>query len=572
MKESLSSPPGSAALGVPIPCAPHALSVSLPSWQDNVYWAEGNPKVVDVMSTGYPRFFVHRSIQKLAKICLDSFKNDEDMAMLFPTARTGEECISLLKRYMPADIFPAVQLVHFKLVLAAEVGGEAELHAVLFPPDHWRTAKSFWQHAGMGISSRYADRLLEALASGHELCRIDRPLLSLLNAFPGALREKSSIKCRLANMANGGDGILKTPIPDGPDANGKHFVTEDHVYLYPTGMSAIWHAHQLSLTFKPNCKSICFGFSYTDTIKILERWGPGSVKFFEDPNTNLTALEEFLPGSSVTALFCEVPSNPLLQSPNLLRVRELADKYGFLIVVDDTVGTFINVDVLQYADIVATSMSKLISGSANVMGGSLVINPNSQHFTFLRDHLSLTFVDDYYHEDVVVMEGNSRDFAARVQVINTNTEAVCDYLRTRSLAFGGPESSNPLSDHAKFVIKDVFYPKWVARENYDLCRRRNSSNNFGPLFSLTFTTSAASHAFYNALQCAKGPSLGTNFTLSCPYTILAHYNEREWAAGYGIEEGIVRISVGMEERDEVLAWMEIALSAAEETRRTCLLP
>ena len=65
MKECLSSPPGSASLGISIPETAHALSVSLPTWKDNVDWAEGNARVVDIMATGYPRFFVHRSIQKV---------------------------------------------------------------------------------------------------------------------------------------------------------------------------------------------------------------------------------------------------------------------------------------------------------------------------------------------------------------------------------------------------------------------------------------------------------------------------------------------------------------------------
>ena len=110
-------------------------------------------------------------------------------------------------------------------------------------------------------------------------------------------------------------------------------------------------------------------FSFTDTIKIIDRWSSGSATFFNDPNSNLEELEKFLPSSPISALFCEVPSNPLLQTPNLPRLRELANEYGFLIVIDETVGNFVNVDVFQYADIITTSLSKLFSGSANTMGG-----------------------------------------------------------------------------------------------------------------------------------------------------------------------------------------------------------
>lgn len=71
----------------------------------------------------------------------------------------------------------------------------------------------------------------------------------------------------------------------------------------------------------------------------------------------------------VLALFTEFPSNPLLRSAYLPRLRDLADKYEFLLVIDDTLGNFMNVKVLPFADIVVTSLAKLFSGDANVMGG-----------------------------------------------------------------------------------------------------------------------------------------------------------------------------------------------------------
>jgi cystathionine gamma-synthase len=46
----------------------HAVSVSLPTWADNVGYEEGEKRVVEKMETGYPRFFVHRTIQKVSSI------------------------------------------------------------------------------------------------------------------------------------------------------------------------------------------------------------------------------------------------------------------------------------------------------------------------------------------------------------------------------------------------------------------------------------------------------------------------------------------------------------------------
>ena len=179
--------------------------------------------------------------------------------------------------------------------------------------------------------------------------------------------------------------------------------------------------------------------------------------------------------------------------------------------------------------------------------------------------MSSNYEDVYFDEDAVFMERNSRDFRRRIMVVNKNTEAVCDFLRSRSLEGGGPASS---------AIKTVFYPKYITRENYERCRITDAEDHhddepggFGGLFSLTFASSGASRAFFDALPFQKGPSLGTNFTLACPYTILAHYTELDWAAQYGVEEGLVRISVGMEDVRTLLEGFEQAAKAAEAVVR-----
>lgn len=74
-------------------------------------------------------------------------------------------------------------------------------------------------------------------------------------------------------------------------------------------------------------------------------------------------------GGKYLAVFCEFPGNPLLKSPDLRRLRSLADHHDFAIVVDETIGNFMNVNVLPYADVVVSSLTKVFSGDSNVMGG-----------------------------------------------------------------------------------------------------------------------------------------------------------------------------------------------------------
>ena len=94
-------------------------------------------------------------------------------------------------------------------------------------------------------------------------------------------------------------------------------------------------------------------------------------------------------------------------------------------------------------------------------------------------------------------------------------------------------------------VKKVYYPKFnTTRHFYDACRTPNGG--YGGLFSVTFHSTAAAVVFFDSLEVAKGPSLGSNFTLwlelhicrtapiltrfSSPYTLLAHYGELDWVS------------------------------------------
>lgn len=199
------------------------------------------------------------------------------------------------------------------------------------------------------------------------------------------------------------------------------------------------------------------------------------------------------------------------------------------------------------------------NGFVLIVPCSLILNPQGRHYAALKAKQDETFEDVYFDEDAIYMERNSRDFKQRIDIMSANTEAVCDYLRSRSLAGNAPNA----------VIKEVWYPKYITPEHYEHCRVKAEASEdgkpggYGGLFSLTFTTEEASKAFFDTLPCYKGPSLGTNFTLACPFTILAHYNELGWAAQYGVEAGLVRVSVGMEKVDTLLEAFKTAVDAAE---------
>jgi cystathionine gamma-synthase len=285
-----------------------------------------------------------------------------------------------------------------------------------------------------------------------------------------------------------------------------------------------------------------------DTFKVLSKiQGIECVLYGHASPEDLDALEADLNGGMIIhALYTEFPGNPLMTSPDLESLRQLSLKYDFPLVIDDTIATSINVALFPYCDVICTSLTKMFSGGCNVMGGSAVLNPHSPWYVRMRRTISTQPSEPYFPLDVLIMEQNSKDFRQRIMQANTNAEMIVDLLKCHT------------------SVAQVFYPKGSPSQRlYD--RFRRSGGGYGFLVSIRFVTAATAIAFYDALDVAKGPSLGTNFTLCCAYTLLAHYRELEWAAKFGVTEHLIRISVGIERPEVLEELVAKALAAAAET-------
>lgn len=584
-------------VGSPIPAnVSHAISVTLPTWAANVGYEEGADWVVSKMQCGYPRFFVAKNIQKLANRCLLKFGTIGESAMLFPSSACAQRCREfLIEKGGREKRVHVVEVRDISPSATADIAGS--LCCVLYETSLSSIAKQYWQHTGEGISSRLADYYLRqsetstaettqssttenvhaeftkknqnhnrhysraantekpidrhnSSASAGDAEMLNRDQLVYLEERYGrnlnlqsVKQAKLAVRRRIAGSLTldaDVESALRLSENGSKNASGMNDherVDESDVYLYPTGMTSIFHAHQIAMKSLENGtqrKSACFGFPYTDTLKILEKWGPGAIFYGRGDASDLESLEAMLvSGERLLALFCECPSNPLLRTPPLKQLRALADRFGFLIVIDETIGNFINVRVSQYADIVVSSLTKVFSGDSNVMGGSLILNPKGQFYQALKDTLKVDYEDNLWTEDAITLERNSRDFIGRIARINSNAEYLCDILLKCPW------------------IQDLFYPKYgETKDNYEMIRAEHGG--YGGLLSVVFPTVTEATIFYDALETAKGPSLGTNFTLVSPYTLLAHFTELPWAKESGVEESLVRISVGLESK-EILA-------------------
>ncbi|KAK9479245.1 pyridoxal phosphate-dependent transferase [Lipomyces japonicus] len=585
---SIDRPP--TEVGCPIPAnTPHAVSVTLPSWKANVAYEEGQDWVVSKMKSGYPRFFYHEKIRELFEIVEAKFGQPGEKSIIFPSYKVACKCRDFILAKTTTVPTPNVRVVEVTVPPpSAEV--QANVYVIFYTGSDAEAAlaKAFWQHTGDGISSRQAEYVGDRLKSAQTTKSEPKPVevfkaaktfkryarrLGVLSpaSVPSSEDEsdgsrefstyveerfgrnldisfikeaKIAIRRRIAGTMD--DNLdLSQILASSPQLSTRNIegLGEDDVFLYPTGMSSIFNAHQLLLScFEPR-ESICFGFPYIDTLKILNKWGPGCFFYGNGEPEDLVEIEKFLQaGNQILGFFCEFPSNPLLKSPNLKEIRRLADKYDFLVVVDETVGNFLNIHVLEYADIAVSSLTKVFSGDSNVMAGSLVLSPVSKYYNKLKTYLAEEYEDNFWAEDAIFLERNSRDVASRIHRINNNAEALSDLL-----------SKQP-------KVKQVFYPKLSpTRSFYDQCK--TEQGGYGGLISIVFHNPESSKAFFDAVGTAKGPSLGTNFTLLCPYTVLAHYTEQEWAAQYGVDAHLVRISVGLEPTEELVGTFAKALES-----------
>lgn len=552
-------------------------------------------------------FFIHKSIQSFAGDIVAKFGSEGSKAFLFPARQIAFRCVSFVKSIAPPEIAASLDTVHLVLDTSKPTSEtlaslSPSISAVFCSPEGFPYLKQYWQHTGDGVSSRRAefchglfkDGLLRrddgvptAVPSNPKPCKGPRryqrldsgmqtpsPKLSperaaglgpdvqetslfLEERFGRNLDisfvepAKSAIKRRIAGALRTDRELTAAPPPEGEMASNSRGVVnlrEHDIYLFPCGMSAIFNFHRALLGARGSMKSINLGFPYVDTLKILQKFGPGCVFYGHSSEADLDHLETRLDaGERFLALFCEFPGNPLLTCPNLARIRQLADRYDFAVVVDETIGTFANINVLPFADVVVSSLTKIFSGDCNVMGGSAIVNPNSRYYAALKEFARTEFEPDtYWPEDVMFMERNSRDFVSRIDRVNANAEAICGVFR-----------DSPL-------IKSLFYPKFnESRPNYEACKL--PGGGYGGLVSVVFHSREQAIVFYDAVDTAKGPSLGTNFTLTSPYVILAYYQELDWAASFGADPDMIRISVGLEETDNIVSVFKTALKAAEDS-------
>ncbi|KAK8103477.1 PLP-dependent transferase [Apiospora kogelbergensis] len=549
----------------------HAVSVSMPTWHDTEGWAKRDPAVLSQLKSGYPRFYMPHLVRRLARRLL-GWKETQlpeeltvaSSADLFPSRDMALACREFLRKDLAKAVGQTVEVLEITfdgricvvddkspggLIMATRTGDEhakcltekpanclaRHVYAVVYPDTVAAHAKSFWQHTGFGISSRFADFWLQHAP--------------FLQRMPGELKVQEPGQI-LPKTGSDTSFMISSAIANSYG----HDVNYENVRLFHTGMSAITHtaiALKKAMGDRDQVFRVgVFGFLYVDTFKVLSKvLGFEFVLYGNASPEDMDRLDaDLASGLRLGALFTEFPGNPLLGSLDIARLRRLSLRHDFALVVDDTVGTSVNLDILPHCDVICTSLTKMFSGGCNVMGGSVVLNPHATYHVLFDQAFGHIYQDVYFVLDSATMLSNSLDFEHRIRKASRTAEIMVAQLR------------------ASAAVGRVYYPQGSSTQHlYDRVAKpyEETGRRYGFLLSIAFVTPAAAIAFHDALDVAKGPSLGTNFTLMCAYTLLAHYAELDVVAEYGLREHLVRISVGLEGADYLAGLVAEALAAAE---------
>jgi cystathionine beta-lyase/cystathionine gamma-synthase len=239
-------------------------------------------------------------------------------------------------------------------------------------------------------------------------------------------------------------------------------------------------------------------------------------------------------------LWVETPTNPLMALTDISAVSEVAHRRGVEVVVDNTfMSPYFQRPLELGADMVMHSTTKFLNGHSDGLGGVIVCSKKEQAEKLAFIQKSAGGIMSPF-EAWLVLRG-VKTLAVRMEKHDENGRAVAEFL----------------NGHKR--VKKVFYPGLKSHPQYELARRQMSG--FGSMIAFeSGSLGDAKRVLGRVKLCVLGESLGGVETLiSHPATMTHAALGKEGRAKIGITDGLVRISVGIEDVDDLIADLEQAL-------------
>ena len=329
--------------------------------------------------------------------------------------------------------------------------------------------------------------------TGYEYARTQNPTRAALEANVAAIENGKAGFAFASGMA--AEGAIMTLLQ-----SGDHVVVTDNTY---------GGTYRL---FERVLRKYQLDFSYVDTSQ------PDQIRNAIQPNTKM--------------LFLETPTNPVLRITDIAVASQIAHERGVFVVVDNTFASpFVQRPLDFGADIVVHSTTKFLNGHSDSVGG-IVVAVRDEHIEWLKfvqnaEGAILGPMDAW-----LVLRG-TKTLPIRMERHNANAEVLAEYL----------------ASHPK--VKRVHYPGLASHPQHALATRQ--MRGFGGLISFELGTFRRAETLLNSVRLmALAESLGGVETLiSHPATMTHASVPAERRAAIGVTDDLVRVSVGIEDIDDL---------------------
>jgi cystathionine beta-lyase/cystathionine gamma-synthase len=280
-----------------------------------------------------------------------------------------------------------------------------------------------------------------------------------------------------------------------------------------------------------------YGGTFRLFSKVLSNYG---VEFDLVDTTDATNLEQaFKPNTKM--VFVETPTNPVMSVTDLAAVSEIAHANGAKVVCDNTfMSPYLQRPMEFGVDIVVHSTTKYLNGHSDSIGGFVALNDekDAEWIQFIQNSVGAILSP---FDSFLVLRG-TKTLAVRMEAHDKN----------------GRQVANFLAEHPK--VQKVYYPGLVSHPQHELAKKQQKG--FGGMVAFeTGSLDNAKKVLESVKLCILGESLGgVESLISHPATMTHASVPIEKREQLGITDGLVRISVGIEDVEDIIADLDQALS------------
>ncbi|MBR4457452.1 MAG: PLP-dependent transferase [Clostridia bacterium] len=312
-------------------------------------------------------------------------------------------------------------------------------------------------------------------------------------------------------------------------------------FAFASGMAAI--TAMLSL-FKAGDKVLISSNVYGGTYRVLDRvFSAFDLRYAIVNTEDLTALPSQIT-PDVKAILVESPANPLMTITDIRGVAAIAGQRGILTIVDNTFMTpYLQKPLTLGADIVLHSGTKYLGGHSDVVAGLVAVKDRGlgERLAFIQNATGGVLGP----QDSFLMIRGIKTLAVRMDRHVENAEKAANFLQNHP------------------AVSKVYYPGLPGAQGYEVNRRQ--AKNGGAMMSFILDDRHGYRVFFSSLKLiALAESLGGVESLVCHPATMTHASiPKDIREKVGITDNLIRLSIGIEHIDDLLADLNQAIEASE---------